>query len=91
MITPDSHEHSYVHYSLSSVRSEWFTKSLQSHSQSQNRHRLTPIKRIVATKVYPHRVVGEDEVDILGHLPWCSQGRSTTGHTHMVSREVASP
>ena len=42
--TPNSHNHSYVHYSLSKFTGEWFT------NHSNHIHRFTPITRIVATK-----------------------------------------
>ena len=42
--TPNSRNHSCVHYSLSEFRGEWFT------NHSNHIHTFTPIKRIVATK-----------------------------------------
>ena len=43
--TPNSHNHSYVHYSLSKFTGEWFT------NHANRIHIFTPITRIVATKV----------------------------------------
>ena len=43
--TPNSQNHSYVHYSLSKFTGEWFT------NHSNHIHRFTPITRKVATKV----------------------------------------
>ena len=43
--TPNSQNHSYVHYSLSKFTGEWFT------NHSNHIHRFTPITRIVATKI----------------------------------------
>ena len=43
--TPNSHNHSYLHYSLCKFTGEWFT------NHSNHIHRFTPITRIVATDV----------------------------------------
>ena len=43
--TPNSQNHSYVHYSLSKFTGEWFT------NHSNHIHIFTPITRIVPTKV----------------------------------------
>ena len=42
--TPNSQNHSYLHYSLSKFMGEWFT------NHSNHIHIFTPITRIVATK-----------------------------------------
>ena len=44
--TPNSHNHSYVHYSVSKFTGEWFT------NHSNHIHIVTPITGIVATKVW---------------------------------------
>ena len=44
--TPNSHNHSHVHYSLSKFTGEWFT------NHSNQIHIFTPITRIVATKAW---------------------------------------
>ena len=43
--TPNSRDHSYVHYSLSNFTGEWFT------NHSNHIHRFTPITRMVANKL----------------------------------------
>ena len=48
MRTPNSHNHSYVHYSLSKFTGEWFA------NHSNHIHIFTPITRVVATKDKAH-------------------------------------
>ena len=49
--TPNSRNHSYVHYSLSKFTGKWFT------NHSNHIHIFTPITRIVATKVCTNMII----------------------------------
>ena len=48
--TPNSHNHSYLHYSLCKFTGEWFHGRKRLTNHSDHIHIFTPITRIVATK-----------------------------------------
>ena len=66
--TPNSQNHSYVHYSLSEFTGEWFT------NHSNHIHIFTPITRIVATKVCSHWASSDIPKTLLTPTP--SHGRA---------------